>query len=148
MSKPNSAVVEQLKTVLATSYALYLQTQNFHWNVRGMHFHSLHELFQSQYEEYAEAVDVIAEHIRTLGEFAPGTFADFSSMSQLDQTPGDIDSQAMVETLVSQTEHLIGLLNQTAQMAGDESDLETEDLMIERLRAHQKHLWMLKSLLA
>lgn len=145
MKDQKSKLVQALNQVLASTYGLYLQTQNFHWNVRGSHFHSLHEMFQDQYEEYASAIDLIAEHIRTYQVIVPGTFESMSKFSQLEQKEGGLSDSEMLETLVAMNKQMIELLTQTAELADKDDALEAEDLMIQRLHVHRKHLWMLES---
>lgn len=141
----SKSVTESLTQVLATTYSLYLQTQNFHWNVESAEFISLHQLYGAQYDEYSQAIDEIAEHLRTLGVVVPGSFAAFAKHSQIKQVDGLTDSREQLKVLIAQTKTLITLLTDTANLADEADDLESEDLTISRLRAHRKHLWMLES---
>jgi starvation-inducible DNA-binding protein len=139
MSKKNN-VTDALKKVLAETYSLYLQTQNFHWNVTGGNFYQLHK-----YTEYAEAIDQIAEDIRTLGEEVPGTFTEFTELSSFELKKSAKNETEMLTILLKQTEQLIKSLTELEEVA-DEVDLITiEDLAVERLRAHKIHAWMLTS---
>ena len=123
MSKDN--VVEGLKIVLADSYALYLKTQNYHWNVTGANFKSLHELFGSFYGELAEAIDEIAERIRALGEHAPGSFKEFSEMTSIkDAESGVISASSMLKQLIKDHEAVLKTIRKAldiSQKAGDDA---------------------------
>ncbi|MBZ0134801.1 MAG: DNA starvation/stationary phase protection protein [Planctomycetes bacterium] len=136
-----------LSKLLADTYTLYLKTHNFHWNVTGPHFQQLHLMFMDQYTEMWAAVDEIAERIRALGEFAPGGYKAFASLSSIKESEGTPDWQAMISQLVNGHEEVIRtcrkLLPQV-QEAGDES---SNALIGDRLRIHEKTAWMLRSLL-
>jgi len=138
-------VTEELGHFLADTYGLYLKTQNFHWNVTGPLFYSLHKLFEEQYQELANAVDEIAERIRSLGGYTPASFSQFSQLSSLKEEKEKIDATAMLEKLIKDHEvlaqHAMHLIR-TAQAAEDEG---TADLLIQRLKVHQKFAWMLQS---
>ncbi len=139
------AVVEKLCHVLADTYLLYLKTQNFHWNVRGPLFRDLHKLFEEQYTELAEAIDVVAERIRALDAFAPASFAEFSKLSQIKEETKHLKAEAMIKQLISDHEKIDAYLHEifnSVQSTGDEA---TADLLIERMTAHEKTIWMLKS---
>lgn len=141
----NKPVAEALKHVLADSYVLYLKTQNFHWNVTGPHFRSLHLLFEEEYTDLQAAVDDIAERIRTLGEAAPGSFKEFLSLTHIKEANGGENAETMVKTLADDQEIIISDLKkllEAAQKAGDEG---TIGLVTDRLSAHEKNLWMLRS---
>lgn len=140
-------VAEGLKKLLADSYTLYLQTHNFHWNVTGPQFRELHLMFEEQYTELAEAVDVIAERIRTLGVAAPGTYKAFATLSSIEEVEGVPASEKMVEILTQGHEKVVKtarLVLKTAQDAGDES---TTSLVSDRMRVHEKTAWMLRATL-
>lgn len=143
-----STVIAGLKQTLAETYTLYLQTQNFHWNLTGKEFYPLHQLFEEQYSEYAEAIDLIAETLRTLDVKAPGTFAEFSQLSQIEMQADAKDSQTMLEILIAANKQLIQTLTELEKAADQADDLVVEDLAVERLRAHTKVVWMLESSLA
>ncbi len=140
-----STLTDQLSVVLADTYTLYLQTQNFHWNVEGEDFHQYHVMFEEQYTEYAAAIDVIAENIRTFDVAAPGTFAAFSDLATIEMQPNGGSATDMAETLASQTEDLIQQLQALVDIAQDEEDVVVEDLATQRLAVHKKFLWMLRS---
>lgn len=141
-----SKLVTKMNKVLADSYALYLKTQNFHWNVESHHaFRSLHLLFEEQYEDLAEAVDEIAEKIRQLGSKAPGSFSAFQQLTSIEE--GDINSSAdqMLKALAKDQDTIIQSLNDGIQEANEVNDEGMADLLIERLRVHSKNKWMLES---
>lgn len=138
-------VSEELGHFLADTYALYLKTQNFHWNITGPLFYSLHKMFEEQYQELALAVDEIAERIRALGGYTPASFSQFSQLSSLKEEKEKVEATAMIEKLVKDHEtlaqHAMHLI-ETAQTADDEG---TADLLIQRLKVHEKFVWMLRS---
>lgn len=148
MSKERKEIAGGLSRLLADTYALYLKTQNFHWNVTGSLFGILHEMFETQYTELAAAVDEIAERIRALGEPAPGSFARFSTLTSLTAADGSPDAFAMIRELAEGQEAVArttrGLFAAT-ERAKDEA---TADLLAERLKAHEKNAWMLRAMLA
>lgn len=135
---------KSLSEVLATTYILYLKTQNFHWNVEGLNFYALHKMFEKQYEELAEAIDVIAERIRLYKVKAPATMKEFLHLSHLKEA-SSTTSKDMIDELYSDHQALSSLLSQKiveAQKFGDEG---TADLYIQRVREHDKTAWMLRS---
>ena len=136
-----------LSDLLADSYALYLMTHNFHWNVTGPHFNSLHQMFMQQYTEQWNALDVIAERIRALGHPAPGTYAEFARRSSFREVEGVPGAEDMVRHLVAAQEATARTARRFAvvQKAEDEP---TADLLTQRLEVHEKTAWMLRSLLA
>ena len=142
----NNPVAQTLKTVLADSYTLYLKTQNYHWNVTGPNFHSLHVMFEEQYTDLAVANDDIAERIRALGEVAPGSYKAFSKLAtvkEADDTPPD--ASTMVKHLAQDQTVLLASLQdalEAAQKAGDEV---TVGMVSERMTVHEKNRWMLQS---
>lgn len=141
----NENASNSLKIALADSYILYLKTQNFHWNVTGPNFKSLHLMFEEQYNDLFGAVDLLAERIRALGEKAPGSFAKYSKITNIKEGNEDLTAEAMVKEL-AQDQDIIGktLANvlKEAQKAGDEV---TAGMVIDRIEVHQKNAWMLKS---
>ncbi|NDF12304.1 MAG: DNA starvation/stationary phase protection protein [Proteobacteria bacterium] len=147
MAKSNKTTVEHLKSVLANTYVLYLKTQNYHWNVTGGNFAALHELFNQQYTEMAAAIDEIAERIRALGSFAPGSFAEFSEFAVISEASAKDKAGAnkMVKNLRDDNHTLVGILEKALKAAQAEGDEATVDLFIGRTAAHQKHAWMLDS---
>ena len=137
--------VNSLKQVLADTYALYLKTQNYHWNVTGPNFKPLHILFEEQYTELAAAVDDIAERIRTLGEKAPGTFGEYAKITKIAEGDVNANAETMVSHLVESHEQMIITLKMARDSARESDDDGTEDLMIERITVHEKTTWMLKA---
>lgn len=139
-------IADGLKRLLADSYTLYLQTHNFHWNVTGPQFRELHLMFEEHYTELAVAVDDIAERIRTLDVYAPGTYTAFAELSSIQETAGVPSAQEMVETLTRGHEQVVRTCRaalSSAQEAGDES---TVALVSDRMRVHEKTAWMLRAL--
>lgn len=138
---------EALSINLANSYMLYLKTQNYHWNVTGPEFHQLHLLFEAQYRDLFEAIDTIAERIRALGIYAPGTFKQFAELSTIKEESEIPKSRQMIENLMNDNETLIEQAREVAELAEDNKDGATADLMISRMAAHEKNAWMLRSLI-
>ncbi|WP_374660359.1 Dps family protein [Phenylobacterium sp.] len=138
-------VAEGLAKLLADSYAIYLKTHGYHWNVRGPNFSQLHALFMAQYTEVWTAIDEVAERIRALGELAPqgyGAFANLSSIKDGDPTKS---AQAMLEDLVDGHQTVIGTLYALLPLAQRAGDEVTASLISDRLTAHEKHAWMLRA---
>jgi len=139
-------IADGLKVLLADSYTLYLQTHNFHWNVTGPQFRELHLMFEEQYTELATAVDAIAERIRALGVYAPGTYKAFAKLSKIEPVE-DIPSAAeMLAILTKNHEQVVRTCREvlpTAQDAGDES---TASLVSDRMQLHEKTAWMLRAM--
>lgn len=136
-----------LSRVLADTYTLYLKTHNYHWNVTGPMFQTLHLMFEAQYGELALAVDLVAERIRALGLPAPGTYADFSRLSAIPEEPGVPKAEEMVAKLVSGHETVARTARQVFKVAEEVSDQPTCDLLTQRMQTHEKTAWMLRSLL-
>jgi len=143
--KKNHQTIEVLEKVLANSYVLYLKTQNYHWNVVGENFKSLHELFEVQYGDLAAANDEIAERIRALGSKVEGTFENFQKLSKFKSANKNFDSKAMLKDLVSDNEALVKFLAEGVKIAQGEGDEGTADLFIGRIKTHEKAIWMLES---
>lgn len=141
----NNPVAESLKTVLADTYALYLKTQNYHWNVTGPHFKTLHELFEEQYTDLAGAVDEIAERIRALGVKAPGTWGAYESLTNIPDGNEEADANTMVKELAEDQEKMTASLKQAFEKASTANDEVTVDLMVGRMTVHEKAAWMLRS---
>jgi starvation-inducible DNA-binding protein len=140
-------IVEGLSRLLADSYSLYLKTHNFHWNVTGPMFQTLHLMFEQHYNELALAVDLIAERIRALGAFAPGSYKAFAELSSIDDTTEVPAAQDMIKQLVQAHETVIRTARgvfPAVEKAGDEA---SADLLTQRLQVHEKTAWMLRSLL-
>jgi starvation-inducible DNA-binding protein len=146
--KDRKLICKELNKLLADSYLLYLKTQNYHWNVTGQMFQSLHQLFESQYTELSMAIDVIAERIRALGEFAPGSFAAFSRISSIKEEAAIPNAEEMIHNLVHANETVVTTARQIISLSTEYEDDVTADLMIERMQIHEKNAWMLRSLIA
>jgi starvation-inducible DNA-binding protein len=143
-------IAEGLSRFLADSYTLYLKTHNFHWNVTGPMFNSLHAMFMDQYTEEWTALDEIAERIRALGFNAPGSYAEFDRMTSIREETGATGVpgwQDMVRQLVAGNEAVCRTAREVAELADEGDDDPTEDLMTQRLQIHEKYAWMLRSLL-
>lgn len=138
-----------LTKLLADTYTLYLKTHNFHWNVTGPQFTSLHLLFEQQYTELALAVDKIAERIRALGFIVPASYTDFSQLTSIKEAVGDkaIKAEQMIEQLVSDQAIIIQQARTLFSEIEKSSDQSTLDLLTERMDVHEKSAWMLRSLL-
>ncbi len=140
-----SADLQGLKVLLANTYALYLKTQNYHWNVIGPQFHAYHLLFEAEYKQLVEAVDEIAERIRAKGELSPGSFAEFSKLMTITEAKNKIDAISMVKDLAASHETINKSLQSLLEQAKTENDDVTQDLILERMEYHEKTMWMLKS---
>ena len=138
-------MVEGLKALLATSYTLYLKTHNYHWNVTGPMFTTLHTLFETQYTELALAVDEVAERIRTLDSPAPGSYSAFAALSAVVEETGSPKAETMIRNLVADQETVVGLCKMVIQHADEAGDQATADLATRRIEVHQKNAWMLRS---
>ncbi|MCB1072086.1 MAG: DNA starvation/stationary phase protection protein [Chlamydiia bacterium] len=141
-------VCEILHQLLASTYTLYLKTQNYHWNVLGPHFQPLHLLFQTQYEELAESVDEIAERIRALGYFPSGSFESFKKLTFLEEEKGHPKATEMLQKLLEDHEQVIQFLRQHFPMVEKEGDSATADFINKCLATHEKTAWMLRSTLS
>ncbi len=136
-----------LSRVLADTYTLYLKTHNFHWNVTGPMFQTLHLMFEAHYNELALAVDLVAERIRALGFPAPGTYRQFSELSAIKEEDGVPKAQEMIKKLVEGHETVARTARQVFKIAESVSDQPTCDLLTQRMQVHEKTAWMLRSLL-
>lgn len=136
-----------LAQVLADTYTLYLQTHNFHWNVTGPMFETLHLLFEKQYNELWLAADIIAERIRSIGFPAPGTYAEFTKLATIKEQAGVPDAKNMLRILLEGHESLCRSTRNLFPIAEAARDASTADLLTERMEAHEKTSWMLRSLL-
>jgi starvation-inducible DNA-binding protein len=141
----NHKTLENLEKTLATSYALALKTQNYHWNVVGGNFKSLHELFGSQYEELFDAIDEIAERIRALGSKVEGSFENFSKVSMIKSGNKNFNNNEMLKDLIADHEILINFMKKAIKTSQDEEDEATADMFIGRVEVHEKAAWMLNS---
>lgn len=141
----NHPVVDALKEVLADTYALYLKTQNYHWNVEGPRFSSLHLLFEAQYKDLALAIDTAAELIRGLGEKAPGTFGAFSKEANIKPGNENASAEQMVKELAEDQDRIQKTLKRAFEIADEANDQVIADFAVERQTVHRKAAWMLKS---
>jgi len=141
------SVAEGLKGMLADSYALYLKTQNYHWNVTGPLFKTVHDLTEAQYTALATAVDDIAERIRALGVKAPGTYKAFSGLSKVADGDESLPAEKMIADLVAGHEQVIARAREVLRAAEEGGDEATVDMMVARLEDHEKQAWMLRSLI-
>jgi starvation-inducible DNA-binding protein len=136
-----------LSRLLADSYTLYLQTHNFHWNVTGPMFQTLHLMFEQHYTELALAVDLIAERIRALGMHAPGTYAEFVRLSSIQEVSGVPKAEEMVRLLVHGHEAVVRTARSVIPLVQKATDEASTDLLTQRMQLHEKTAWMLRSLL-
>ena len=142
-----AAIAEGLSRLLADTYTLYLKTHNFHWNVTGPMFNTLHLMFEGQYNELALAVDAIAERIRALGFPAPGTYAAYARLSSIKEEEGVPNAQEMIRLLVQGQEAVVRTARSIFPLLEKVSDEPTADLLTQRMQIHEKTAWMLRSLL-
>ncbi|MGF1508893.1 MAG: Dps family protein [Myxococcota bacterium] len=141
-------VVEGLSRLLADTYTLYLKTHNFHWNVTGPMFNTLHVMFEEQYREMWAAVDELAERIRSLGAVAPGTYKRFAELTSIPEAEGVPRAEEMIKQLVQGHEAVVKTARAVFPAAEAGNDESTADLVTQRMRVHEKTAWMLRSLLA
>lgn len=140
-----NTVIKKLEVILADTYSLYLKTQNYHWHVKGPQFKSLHELFEMQYRELAEAVDQIAERILIMGHKAPATFGEFIKLKTIKDGDSSVTANQMVIELANDHRVLVNDLNQALKIAQECNDEGTINLLAERISYHEKAHWMLES---
>lgn len=145
--KDRKKIAEGLSRLLADSYSLYLQTHNFHWNVTGPMFQTLHAMFEVQYTELALAVDVVAERIRSLGHPAPATYTEFMRLTSLKETTGVPKAEKMIWLLVEGQETVVRTARSIFPLVDKAGDQATADLLTQRIQLHEKTAWMLRSLL-
>jgi len=134
-----------LKTLLADSYSLYLKTHKFHWNVEGPYFQTLHLMFEAQYTELSIAVDTIAERIRALGEYAPGSYKEFQKLSSIADSEAKTNANKMVKELLEGHEIIIRHARSLLSMAEKCNDEASGGLLAQRIELHEKTAWMLRS---
>ena len=146
-TKHREQIASGLAKVLADSYTLYLKTHNFHWNVTGPMFQTLHLMFEKHYGELALAVDAVAERIRALGFPAPGTYKQFSALSSIKEEDGIPKAQEMIRLLVQGHEAVARTARGAFTTADEANDQPTCDLLTQRMQVHEKTAWMLRSLL-
>ncbi|MBF2067942.1 MAG: DNA starvation/stationary phase protection protein [Calothrix sp. C42_A2020_038] len=140
-------IAEGLSRLLADTYTLYLKTHNFHWNVTGPMFQTLHLMFETQYTELAQAVDLIAERIRALGHPAPGTYSEYVKLSSIPETVGVPKAKEMIRLLVEGQEAVVRTARSIFPIIEEVNDEPTADLLTQRMQVHEKTAWMLRSLL-
>jgi starvation-inducible DNA-binding protein len=141
-------IAQGLSRLLADTYTLYLKTHNFHWNVTGPMFQTLHLMFETQYNELALAVDLIAERIRALGFPAPGTYAEFTKLSSIKEPKGVPQAEDMIRELVAGQEAVVKTARSVFPLVDKVNDEPSADLLTQRMQVHEKTAWMLRSLLA
>jgi starvation-inducible DNA-binding protein len=142
------AIAEGLSRLLADTYTLYLKTHNYHWNVTGPMFNTLHLMFEQQYNELALAVDQIAERIRALGFPAPGSYREFGKLTSIAESEGVASAREMIRQLVKGQEAVVRTARAVFPAADAANDEPTADLLTQRMQIHEKNAWMLRSLVA
>ena len=142
-----SKIAEGLSRLLADTYTLYLKTHNFHWNVTGPMFNTLHAMFMGQYTELSTAVDEIAERIRALGHPAPGSYAQFAKLTSIREETGTPTAEEMLRQLVEGQETVVRTAREVFPLADAARDEPTADLLTQRMQVHEKTAWMLRSML-
>jgi len=147
-SDDRQQIADGLSKLLADSYTLYLKTHNYHWNVEGPLFNTLHLMFEEHYTELATAVDDIAERIRALGVKAPGSYSAFGKLASVEEAKGDESAEDMIRELVLGQEAVVRTAREAIKAAEAASDEPTADLLTQRMQTHEKNAWMLRSMLA
>jgi starvation-inducible DNA-binding protein len=145
--KDRKAIADGLSSLLADTYTLYLKTHNFHWNVKGPMFQTLHLMFETQYNELALAVDLIAERIRALGFPAPGTYEAYAKLSSIPETDGVPEARDMIRLLVEGQEAVVRTARKVFPRVDKAGDEPSADLLTQRMQVHEKTAWMLRALL-
>ena len=146
--KARLAIADGLSRVLADTYTLYLKTHNFHWNITGPQFNSLHLMFEGQYVELAAAVDLIAERIRALGVLAPGSYSAYAKLSIIAEAEGNPPAEEMVRILAADQLAVVRTVRSVFPLADAANDEPTADLLTQRMQVHEKTAWMLRANLA
>jgi starvation-inducible DNA-binding protein len=146
-AKARQRIAEGLSRVLADTYTLYLKTHNFHWNVTGPLFNTLHLMFEAQYNELALAVDLVAERIRALGFPAPGSYEAYAKLSSINEAEGVPVAEEMIAQLVKGHEAVARTARGVFPAVEKASDQSTADLLTQRMQVHEKTAWMLRALL-
>ncbi|MBI1381766.1 MAG: DNA starvation/stationary phase protection protein [Planctomycetaceae bacterium] len=141
----DQATIESLGKLLASSYTLYLKTHNFHWNVTGPMFTTLHTLFMTQYTELALAIDEVAERIRALGDFAPGSYTEFEKLSSVKESVGRVTAMDMIRELVADQKSVAKAAQAVIEAAEAAGDAASADLATRRMDVHEKNAWMLRA---
>ena len=142
------AIAAGLSRLLADSYTLYLKTHNYHWNVTGPQFNTLHQMFEEQYTELAAAVDEIAERIRALGVRAPGSYREYAELTNIEEGDGNESAEEMIRQLAVGQESVVRTAREAFPAAHEANDEPTADLLTQRMQIHEKNAWMLRSMLA
>jgi starvation-inducible DNA-binding protein len=145
--KDRAAIAKGLSRLLADTYVVYLKTHNFHWNVEGPMFQTLHQMFMEQYTEAWNAIDLVAERIRSLGHYAPGTYREYLELSRVKERPGVPKALEMVKQLIDGQEAVVKTARELLPLAEEADDQPTLDLLTQRMQVHEKNAWMLRSLL-
>jgi starvation-inducible DNA-binding protein len=146
-AKDRSAIAAGLSRLLADTYVLYLKTHGFHWNVEGPMFQTLHQMFMDQYTETWNAIDPIAERIRALGHYAPGSSQQYEKLASIRESPGVPKAEKMIRELIEGQEAVARTARSVLPLADKANDQPTLDLLTQRLDIHEKNAWMLRSLL-
>jgi len=146
-AKHRAQIADGLSRLLADTYVLYLKTHSFHWNVEGPMFQTLHQMFMDQYTEAWNAIDPIAERIRALGHYAPGSYRQYVKLASVKEADGVPKAQKMVAELIAGQEAVARTARSVLPIADDANDQPTLDLLTQRLDVHEKNAWMLRSLL-
>lgn len=146
-TEQRQAIADGLSRLLADTYTLYLKTHNYHWNVTGPMFNTLHLMFETQYNELALAVDLVAERIRALGHVAPGTYAAYSKLSSIKEEEGVPKAHDMIRNLVEGQEAVVRTARSIFPVVDEAGDEPTADLLTQRMQIHEKNAWMLRSML-
>ena len=142
------AIANGLASLLADTYTLYLKTHNFHWNVVGPMFNTLHLMFEQQYTELATAVDEIAERIRALGVEAPGSYRQFAELTSITEETGSPAAEEMIRQLIEGQETVVRTARQVFPLADEAGDEPTADLLTQRMQIHEKTAWMLRAMIS
>ena len=145
--KDREKIAGGLARLLADTFTVYLKTHNFHWNVTGPMFNTLHLMFETQYNELWLALDAIAERIRSLGHPAPGTYAEYGQLTSIRETPGQPKAEEMVRLLVEGNEAVVRTARTIFPSVEKANDEPTADLLTQRMQVHEKNAWMLRALL-
>jgi len=149
-NQANTAAVETanaIAKVLANTHVIYMKVHNFHWNVEGARFISLHQMFEAQYSDMAEAMDDLAERIRALGEYAPGTSSQFAAMASVTETEGQISAEDMLRETVHDYEVIGEVISEAIEIADGHGDDVSAGILADRLEYHQKQAWMMRAML-
>ena len=146
-AKDRAAIAQGLSKLLADTYLLYLKTHNFHWNVEGPMFQTLHVMFMEQYTEAWNAIDLVAERIRSLGHYAPGTYKQYLKLGSIKETDGVPKAEQMVKLLIDAQEAVVRTARSVLPLAERANDQPTLDVLTQRMDVHEKNAWMLRSLL-